>query len=149
MIFRYSDFVLPPQSEILVVPWKCADRQMHINMKTQCITCAPSRGNPQLLGTWVCHCGPPHLASAWGKSVWGVGLNVKGKRCRRREMETCNRPTHPVWAQRGNPSCLYLSSSKVQNTPHITLMCFFFQSIDAIYTQSQRWHPWWNYTTIK
>lgn len=59
------------QSAVVGVPCKCTDSQMYMNTKKQCITCARNGGNPLPLGTWVCHYGPPHVASAQEDCVGG------------------------------------------------------------------------------
>lgn len=85
----------------------------------------------------------------WGKSVWGVGLNVKGKRCRRREVETCNIPTHTGWSQSrgGGTPILSLCLSPKHNTDiNIKISHLMFLStglklfVHAANCEKPKWH---------
>lgn len=109
------------------------------------ITCVHHQGKSPVTGDLCLSLWPPTWSIRWGKSVWGVGLNVKGKRCRRREVETCNRPTHPGWSQSrggGTPTVSICLSSKNKTHQNITLNVSLYM-IDAIYSCSQRCKAKW------
>lgn len=88
------------------------------------ITCVHHQGKSPVTGDLCISLWPPAWSICWGKSVWGVGLNVKGKRCRRREVETCNRPTHP--GEEGEPQLslfVFLPRTKHTKISHLMFLC--------------------------